>query len=324
MVNRGDLPAALRDTESLRRQRVGRGQGSLQWRLAVLQAEILMRQGLYRESIGLLSAPAPPALQNSDAAVWQKLTLAAAETYLGDHAAAERDLNTAESLAQIHAPQLLGEVLLRRGTLTFRSGDPAGALKLYQSTLAFARSHSNPFLEVAALGSLGFLATRQEHFDESLDWNKQALELSRSVRALGSLARIEGNLAWSYKEMGDLENARDLFAQADLDATQSGQVERRITWLSSVGDVFYELHDYVAAESSSQKALQLADSLHDDEDAISSLQNLALIALARNQFDLARKNIGCYPPRSSLSGPCETTLLTAHRRPSRCENHRSR
>lgn len=261
------------------------------WRLDVLQAEILMRQGLYHDSMALLVAPVPPALQNSDDAVWQKLTLAADETYLGDHVAAERDLNAAESLTQVHAPQLLGEILLRRGTLTFRSGDPARALQLYQSTLAFARSHSNPFLEVAALGSLGFLATRKEHFDESLDWNQQALDLSKSVRALGSLARIEGNLAWSFKEMGDLDNARDLFAQADLDATQSGQVERRITWLSSVGDVLYELHEYAAAESSSSKALRLADSLHDDEDAISSLQNLALIALARNQFNLARKNI---------------------------------
>jgi CHAT domain-containing protein/tetratricopeptide (TPR) repeat protein len=261
------------------------------WRFLTLKAEILMRQGLYEDSLSLLNVELPRGLAQSDSAVWQKLTQGISLAYLGRYPQAEAVLSQAQSLASSVAPQLMGEVLLRQGTTASLQWDLEKAKALFRSTLEFSQAHNDPFLEGSALGSLGLVAARRERYDESLDWNKQALQLDQSHGWSGLTAKAEGNIGWSYYLVGDLVSALALDNQADVHDVEAGVPERRITWLINAGTVYYDLHDYVSAEAKSHEALALAESLKDNGDIIYCLQNLALVSLARNQFDAAKESV---------------------------------
>jgi len=250
-----------------------------------------MRSGRHEEALALLAPALPPSLASSDVAVRRKLTQCGAFSFLGRFAEASQALAAAQRLIAQHHPELAGEAALRQGTLAFRQGDLENAQRSFRSALDIAKQQGNVFLEIAGLGSLGLTAIRLERFDESLDLNKRALELANAAGDLDSIARIEGNMGWASRVMGDLKSALDHDNAAAAQNLANGSPGRRITWLSAAGDVFYDMRDYSSAESKSAEALQLADSLHDTDDAIYSLQNLARISLSRHQYAAARRNV---------------------------------
>jgi CHAT domain-containing protein len=263
----------------------------LHWRFRTLKAEILMRTGRAQEALDLLAPDPPQVLVRSDIAARRKLTQCGALTFLGRFKEATEALKVAQELVAAGLPELAGDAALRQGTLAFRQGRIDEAQLAYRKMLTIARDQKNPFWEIAALGSLGLTAIRLEHYDESLDLHKQARELAEKVSDLDSLARIEGNIGFGYHEVGDLEKALESDNKAAALNIQNGAPGRGATWLSAAGDVYYELHDYTSAESKSSEALKIAESLQNTEDAISCLQNLALVAIARKQFDIAKKRI---------------------------------
>lgn len=248
-----------------------------------------MRQGLYQDSLSLLDQTLPANLENSDIAVWQNMTNAADSAFLFHFDAAQDYLERAKSIIDSSRSPFLGEYTLRKGTVAFLSGDSSTAFAAYRTTLDVARKGSDGFLEAAALGSLGLVSTRIERYDESLDWNKQALRLALSLGDINSVSRIEGNTAWSYHELGDLEAALEQFQRAEEDAGKAGLLADRTYWLNSVAGVDYDLHDYSSAEAAAYVALSLARGLNDHGAMIECLQNLALVAQARDQLDPARE-----------------------------------
>jgi CHAT domain-containing protein len=261
------------------------------WRFLALKAEILMRQGLYEDSLGLLRADLPTNLARSDLIVWQQLTRGSALAYLDRFAEARSALDQAHSLAEAVQPELLGEALLRQGTLYSLQWQLPEALSAYHQTLEFARRQHDPFLETAALGSLGVVTTRMERYDESVDWNRLALQLSKSIGDLRSVAKIESNVAWSYYELGDLENALAINKDTEKDALLAGLHQTRVLSLVNASNVYFDTRDYVSAESASQQALTLARSQKDTDNVIYCLQNLTLIANALDQLPQAGRYI---------------------------------
>jgi len=263
----------------------------LHWRFRTLKAEILLRMGLNQDALNLLTPDTPQSLASSHIAARRKITQCGALTFLGRFKEASDALKAAQDLVADGHPELAGDAALRQGTLAFRQGHIDEAELAYRSMLSIARDQKNPFWEVAALGSLGLTAIRREHYDESLDLHKQARDLAEKVGDLDSLARIDGNIGFGYREVGDLERASQFNDNAADLNIRNGAPGRGATWLSAAGDIYYALHDYANAESKSRDALKLAESLQNNEDAISCLQNLALVAIARKQFDVARKDI---------------------------------
>ncbi|HEY6127611.1 MAG TPA: CHAT domain-containing protein [Candidatus Acidoferrum sp.] len=314
-INRGELDAALKEVNQMLALATDE-RSEWHWRFWSLKGEILMREGLYRESLSFLDAPLPPAFASSDIAVWQKLTQTAACARISRFADAEKLLTGAELLAHSKYPKLLGEAALRRGTLAFYSGNPEAAISSYRTALKVAREQNDRFLEAAALGSLGFAFTRLELYDQAIDWNKQALELALSFKAMSSVARIEGNTGWNYLELGDLESALAEFKDAERVSRNAGLAGDRVYWLNSAAGVYYGLGDYAAAQSSSTEAIALAKKLKDDATTIECLQLLATISLAKHQFNEAQQYLreatllegpSPYHPRES-----STLLLEAH------------
>jgi CHAT domain-containing protein len=260
-------------------------------RFRALKAEILMREGLYEESLVQLKFDLPPALGSSDIAVWQKLTQGSDYSYLAKFSEAQTALDKAQTLAVSAQPQLVGESLLRLGTLASLQLDLAKAQVDYRAALELARKQKNAFLEASVLGSLGVLATQLERFDESIAWNRQALEAARSLGALSLIAKIEGNIAWSYLKMGDLVNSLALNKDAERDALSAGLQQDRVLSKLQTGAIYFLMGEYASAVSESQEALGLAKALKDDGDAIYCLQNLAVMALEKGQISEAQQHI---------------------------------
>ncbi|MBS1842341.1 MAG: CHAT domain-containing protein [Acidobacteria bacterium] len=283
----GDLHTALISADSGLKD-FPQSDSELHWRFFVLKAEVLMRQGRYEESLAFSAQSLPPQFANSDSAVWQLLSRASSFTYLERYPEAERALQSARSLATSSQPQLVGEVLLRLGTLSSLKWDLDAAKSYFLQSLQFAQQSSDRFLEASALGSLGLVSARMERYGESTDWNTKALEIDRS-HGLSSLAtKAEGNIGWNYYLVGDFENALSHYDLAIKDAIRSGQEQDHAIWLLNSSQVFYDKGDLSLAEKYALDGLQIAERLNDPSNTIYAKQNLALISAATGQTALAQ------------------------------------
>lgn len=259
------------------------------WQFLVLKAEILHVKGLEKECLFLLSKELPPSLSTSDEATRRKLIQGAASAAIRQLDDAGEFFAEAETLVKTYHPDLAGEFALRYGTLHFWKGEASAAEAAYKQALEFAREQKDPFLEAAALGNLGAAATLQSHYDESIEWNRAAAELSRSVGAKGSLAKALGNAGWSYAELGDYQSALTFYKQAEEVSEQGGLVASQTRWLASIAYADQGLHDYEDEEKTLDKALRLARDQDNKEDLVQCLSQLAWSALWTEKNDLVEK-----------------------------------
>jgi CHAT domain-containing protein len=303
-LTRGDLNRALDCADSILQHR-----STLDtywyWKLSALKAEILLQQRRTGESLALLKPDLPPALAGTDVDLWRKMTLGMGNAYSLNFNEAARLLSEAESLAQAKHGDLLGEVLLREGTLAWSQHDFQTAASRYRAALQAARERGNPVLEAASLGSLGLVAASQEHYDESLEWNRQALEKAFAIQARGYVTRILFDIGLSYLEMGDYDSALNLFEQARTSAEESGNLRLETDALLNSGTVYHRQHNYELAKTSFQGALAISTSLSDKSAMAQCYGSLALLGLATGESEFAQKNeerlaafVRQYPDRS--------------------------
>lgn len=285
-LQRGELDAAFREADQALPNFPDQT-SKWHWKFTIVKAESLLRKRLNQQALDLIDSPLPPALESGEVAVWQKLTQGSAHCYLAQFPQAKESLDQAEALARQFHPELLGEVALRKGTLAFWQDDISGAGASYRVALQIARAQKDQFLETAALGSLALVATRQAHYDESIEWNREALQLSQSVGARSSAIYIEGNLGWSYLELGDYDNAVARFREAEDSSVKEGLIGSQLDWKTNIGAVDLYLRDYAAAERESLDALGLARRLGEKELIIECLNTLSDIALYQNRDDVA-------------------------------------
>ena len=277
-LERGDLNAAQPPVERELRN-FPDPNSEWHWRFAVLDAEILLQRRLSRQTLDVLRPELPASLATSDLAVRRKITQGGAESFLFHFPAAEARFAEAEALATKYHPELLGDLALRRGTLCFLQGDASQASSEFHRALQIARQRNDRFLQVAALGSLGLITALQEHYDESIDWDRGALDLAQSVGDPGSEGRILGNMAWSLFELGDYENSSSLFRQAEEFASKHGNTGTELVWSVNIGGVDAYLRNYSVAEQETRQALALAQRLDQPDQVARSESVLADIAI---------------------------------------------
>lgn len=289
-LNTGNLDAAKRDAD--------RGlklypspKNEWHWRFKVLKAEILVWQHLDEESLALNQADLPASLASSDVAVWRRLSQSIASAYTQQPAEAHRYLDEAAAIAEAHHPELLGQVALRRGTILFRDGRVTEAQAAYRGALKLAREEKNPYLEAAALGSLGVVAAREEHYDESVDWNQAALKLSETIGAQSSVARIRGNMGWSFRELGDFDNALLNYQKAEEAARRSGQIGDELYWRTGISSVYYLQEDYRSAGEVLEQALDTARNQDDKSITTAYINELSEVSLETGNLDNAERYV---------------------------------
>ncbi|MFZ3214814.1 MAG: CHAT domain-containing protein [Candidatus Acidiferrales bacterium] len=282
----GDLIAAYQESDAAYQEFSER---KPEWasRFRVLEAEILVWRGLSDDAVRLLEAPAARGLDAGETGARRELVLGLAQCSLQRFDEAETHFDQAERLAERYQPDLRGEILLARGNLFYARGDFHAADNSYLQSLQFARDKRQSFLTLKSLGSLGAVSTEEERFDESIDWDEQALELSRAIGARTATEKVMGNLGRSYYKMGDFEQALALLTDAKDAAVRLGVTKDEMLWLMNIGEIEYVQNAYAAAEGDFQQALALARKLENRTSMATCLSNLAVVELRQGSYGVA-------------------------------------
>lgn len=287
-LKRGEVAPAL--DEALRGlQHYPSEETEWHWHFRVLEAEALARQGSFRESLQLLRPDPPAFLLDGEVAVRRRLIQGVASARLQDPADATRFESQAETLARTKCPHLLGEVLLAKGVVKFLFGDSTGASDAYSEALHVGRKQQDPFTEATALSGLGVIATKVEHYDESIDLDESAVALARSIGSENTLAPTLGNMAWCYRRLGDFENALSLYKQAEDVSARRGLVVLQLSWLAGLSGVYYEKRDYGLAEDALMHGIGLVRKQGNKRTLIQYLNALSEIALETGRVDEGHK-----------------------------------
>ena len=288
-LKRGEIASALLEADQAL-QRYPSEDKEWHWQFTVLKAEALARGGSSTESLELLRPELPDSLSDSDTAVRRRIVQGVASARLQRPIDAMRFLEQADALAVAKHPDLLGEVFLAKGAVRFLFGDSAAAAVAYSEALQTGRKQQDPFVEAPALSGLGLVATREEHYDESIDLDQSAVTLARSVGAQNTLATTLGNMGWCYRRLGDFENALELYKQAEDVSARTGQIGLRLYWLTGTSNVYYQQHNYEAAEAVLARGLDLARNRGNKRTLTEYMNDLAEIELEIGRIESAEKH----------------------------------
>jgi CHAT domain-containing protein len=253
------------------------------WRFRTLEAKAMLHRGLYEDALNLLkSAPLP---SNQPDLVIPILTIAGlADVNTHRFSEAEHSLNEATRLCDTSAASSCGYVLQARGLLASERNRSQSAERLFESSLAFARSHGDSFLESDSLLNLGYESLAQGHFDEAIDRSEAAYQIAKAIDAQILELITQGNIGWAYYKLGDSEKALGLFLDAEKVASGLGDLYEQGIWLTDVGYVYMGARNVDLAEKSLRQALEVEQRANSKEDIYNALRALARLALQTNDL----------------------------------------
>lgn len=284
-LDTGDLPSALLEAQS-GHQQTQKTDAAQNWRFRLLEAEVFLWQGKFKDSLALLDSPPSAVSASPDLIVRTKLAQGRALYNLRSYPAAESYLADGEALATT-LPNLLGEIELAQGSLQYAKGKYTPARQKFENTLQLARKDGQKLLESKALGSLGRLLTRIERYDEALDYSLKALELSQSIKARHVEAIVRLNIGWNYLELGDLEQAAPFFKLSESLSAAAGMAKIQEEALNSLGRLYFSQGNNEAANDYYKRALAVAENLHDEAAIALYMDNLASVSLSLGHLDEA-------------------------------------
>lgn len=285
-IRHGDLDIALVELDRASKE-YGTKSEEWKWRFRVLTAQDFVYRKEYKHSLDTLHEDIPSSLRSSDVAVLKYMVEGIAFRYAQELDESEKRFANAASLAGAFQPKLLSEVLNNQGALNIDRGDYSSAEAILRQALSLSRQYPNQVQEADALGNLGLVATKQGHFDEAIDWNQAALNLSRSLGLKANIGIIFGNMGWSYFQLGDSQNALTLYKQAADESESRKLLAYQAYWLTGVANSYYAQHNYEAAEAILTQALRIARGLDEKTSLIECLNDLTAVALETGRIELA-------------------------------------
>lgn len=255
-------------------------------RFRILEAEVLTWRGMYKEALSLLAWGASSA-KPGDLAIRTISIEATAYARLQKFNEAAEKLKEGEHLCATSAVPVCGEVIRAWGILFWERGEFEQAKRFFEQALAFARSHSDRFLEATALLNLGAVSLQEEHFDQAIDWSESAYALSTALQSGISALNASGNLGWAYYRIGESERALEFFLKARSQARQLGSITGEVSWLTTAGYVYLDAKNLELAEQTYLEALDLARPTDNKEDIINALMSLAVVNEEKGKPDQA-------------------------------------
>jgi CHAT domain-containing protein/Tfp pilus assembly protein PilF len=247
-------------------------------RFQLLEAAVMARRGHYDDALRLL-ADFHPAHSDPEQTIQQLTVESEVFTHQHQLPLAQQSISSAEELCAHKAYPACGDVLQAHGSLSASQGDIPQARQMFLESLNFAQAHQDRFLEATAALNLGWAALQVEHFDEAMDWSREAYKTSMAIGAEDLAENSAGNLGWAYFRLGDPERALDLFVQARNSAAMIGNTREELSWLTTTGYAYQELGDSTRAAGAYDKALALARQINSKEDIVNSLELLAYRAI---------------------------------------------
>jgi CHAT domain-containing protein len=285
---RGDLVRAR--SEASRGRSIFSGyDGDWEWKFRLLEAEILVNQGLSEQALSLLSPPLPVPLVEGELAI-KKATIQgvafARRDRLDD---ADYSLGQAEHLAAIRHSNLVGEIARAQGVVAVIRDDLVSAERFFRASLQIAHQQGDRFLELTALLNLGVVAMKVEHHDESLEWSNRAYRVAQGLGAHLTEEKALGNLGLEYYYMGDFERSLAMSIDATRQAHDLDAEYDEVQWLNQTGLVHYQANELSAAEDYYRKSLSLARKIQNKEEIVGALATLALVSVKQGHLDEAEQ-----------------------------------
>ncbi|MEO8380215.1 MAG: CHAT domain-containing protein [Acidobacteriota bacterium] len=281
-LDRADLAGALALIDDAL-TRFGTRDAEMVWALRVMRGEALISRGRPKEAKHALAFELPKKYGHGETAVRQMIMRGFVAMHEGDFPAATTILEQAKALAIAHQPALLSDVYMPLSQADASRGD-----EYAREAIRLARKYGRKASEVKALAALARRRAGQQRYAESIQWGEQALPLARSLRNDKTVQQIEGNLGWQYFEIGDYEQASELFTSAEATARRIGADYDRVAWLIQLGNIHYQRRDWVAADRFNREAAALARTGKYPQLGY-ALANLARISIELGRFDDARR-----------------------------------
>ena len=158
------------------------------------------------------------------------------------------------------------------------------ATEYYKSALPLRREAGDRYGEAITHHALAQVYQRQDEVQLALDSYSRALDL---LEAPKQRARSVHNLGVLYLSLGQVENARASFLEAEKILTDVGDRRRLATTLNQLG----ELHRRTGALDSAfdyfQRSFELRQELKDHRGQATSLANIGLVYQARDELESA-------------------------------------
>lgn len=229
-------------------------------KLWVEQARLLNRRGLSKEALQVIPQAAELAHQIQDATLEALAYHQWGETlsFYGQPALAQIHLGKALELARLAGLGAIeAESLRHLGIARVDQGDAAGALRLYQESLACFRRLGDRRGEGMALNSLANLQRGQGQWAEAETHFTQALHIFEEIDYRWGQDMVFNNLGSLHYDLGQYNQAQALCLQG-----LQISIEIRNNWgqghlLGSLGNIIREQGDFSAAHNYFYQALEL-------------------------------------------------------------------
>ena len=247
-------------------------------RFLILEAQAALERGLNEEVLKLLKS-GPPSSDHPDLAIPTLMLVGVANVNTHNFREAERSLGEAAKLCDSSALASCGYVLQARGLLASALNQSVSAERLYELSLAFARSHGDSYLESDSLLNLGAESLALGRFDEAIDRSEAAYQVAKAIDAQILELVAQGNIGWAYYKLGDSDKALRLFLDAEKLASELGDFDDQAAWLMDAGYVYMGASNVKLAEQSLQQALEIEQRVNSKENIYNALRALARLSL---------------------------------------------
>jgi CHAT domain-containing protein len=261
---------------------------NLQWafRFRILEARALLEQGQFQDALKLVTDPLPGSDQ-PEFVVSTATIAAVARIRMHDLSGGEDDLDRALDLCRSSELPSCGDLFQAAGIVAGERSESASAEKLFTRSLAFARSHNDPFLESNSLLNLGYESLSEGHFDEAADRSEAAYRAAGSIGADVIALVAQGNVGWAYYRLGDSEKALVLSLQSEKAAAGAKDVFDQENELTNLGYIYMDQRKFDLAAKSFQQALGIAKNIKAKQDVYNALRVLARLTLEQGDAEKA-------------------------------------
>ena len=180
-----------------------------------------------------------------------------------------------------------GDLLQARGVLATEQNQADLAEKMYKLSLAFARSHKDPYLASTSMLNLGAQSLELGHFDEAIDRSQAARDAAIVADAKVLAFVAQGNIGWAYYRLGDAERALRLALESEKAFAELEDVFDQGNELTNIGYVYMDQGKFDLAAQSFEKALLLARGIKAKGDIHNALRVLARLSLQTGDLNKA-------------------------------------
>ena len=178
---------------------------------------------------------------------------------LSDHAGAEAVARQLDQAAAAGAPPLAGaSALLVRARLAEQSGDTPQAGVLVDQAQARLPADAGVLNRLRFTSTQSHIRNSASRLEEAIRLDHQALKLADALALPWRQAEVRNDLAYSYHQAGQMEQARKLSGEAMAFARQSGDAITLAHGYTVQGIILDAVGDKVAEKDSLQLALDWA------------------------------------------------------------------